>query len=95
MLFISYKKDLEQEKIEKELINIEKEIKTEEIKRKAKEGNIEEANLFLEMKEDLKENKIETVPVENTIKQVEEKPKKASNKRKTEDKKKGKTSDKK
>lgn len=95
VLFISYKKDLQQEKIEKELIDIEKEIKAEEIKRKTKEEKIEEANLFLEMKENKQENKIETVAVESAVKQIEEKPKKATNKRKNEEKKKGKTSDKK
>lgn len=92
VLYISYKKDLEQEKIAKEIIEINKEISIEEQKRKNKENTFEEKNLFLEMKEDKSENKIETIPVNLSEKEEIKTTKKSNNTRKTENKKKGKTS---
>lgn len=95
VLYISYKKDLEQEKIANEIIEINKEISIQEINRKNKENAFEEKNLFSEMKEEKAENKIETIPLDLSKKEETKTTKKTNATRKTENKKKGKTSDKK
>lgn len=95
VLYISYKKDLEQEKIANEIIEINKEISIQEINRKNKENAFEEKNIFSEMKEEKVENKIETIPLYLSKKEETKTTKKTNTTRKTENKKKGKTSDKK